>query len=120
MRNSLSVLVFASTVWLLICQARSRDYTFDVTGVVTAGAGAPLQDAEVILEVNGPVYDAVAPVKTARRLTNSYGGFVFVYISHKRGVMYTVTIRKDGFEPQTVSGSAPPPGHHTIRFKRTL
>ena len=92
---------------------------FGVTGVVTAEDGAPVQDADVTLEVNGPVYEAVTPVKTVMRLTNSIGGFVFMYISGESGVKYTLTVRKKGFEPQTFSGSAPPDAHHTIRLKRT-
>lgn len=99
---------------------QSRDYVFGVTGAVTAEeGGAPLQDAEVTLEVSGPVYAAVEPVKTESRLTDSTGGFVFTYISHARGVRYRVTVSKEGFEPQAVSGSAPPAGHHTIRLKRS-
>ena len=103
------------------CAARrvSHDYMFGVNGVVTTDDGAPVQDAEVTLEVNGRVYEAVTPLKTVMRLTNSTGGFGFMYISGESGVKYTLTVRKEGFEPQTVSGSAPPDGHHTIRLKRT-
>jgi hypothetical protein len=97
---------------------QSRDYMFGVTGVVTAEDGTPLEGAEVTLEVNGPVYEAVSPVKAERRLTNKTGGFVFMYNSHERDVKYVVTVRKEGFEPEKVSGSAPPAGHHTIRLKR--
>ena len=31
---------------------------------------------------------------------------------------YTITVTKDDFEPQTVSGSAPPAVDHTIRLKK--
>ena len=89
-----------------------HDYIFSVTGVVKTDEDAPLQDAEIILEVSGPVYEAITLVKNVKRLTDSN------YISHKRGVKYSRTVRKAGFEPQTVSGSAPPVGHHTIRMKR--
>ncbi len=99
-------------------RVRVHDYMFGVTGVVTAEGGIPLKDAELTLEVNGPVYEAVTLVRTVKRSTNDTGGFVFVYISHKLGVKYSLTVRKEGFEPQTVSGSAPPDGHHTIRMKR--
>jgi hypothetical protein len=116
----LTVLVLASVV-LVVCDARHapvHDYIFDITGVVTTEDGTPLQDAEITLEVNGPVYEAVILVGTVKRSTDSAGGFVFTYISHKRGVKYKLTVRKEGFEPQTVSGSAPPAGHHTIRLKK--
>jgi hypothetical protein len=85
--------------------------------MVTAEDGTPLQDVEVTLETNGPVYKGVALVRTEQQHTST-GGFVFMYLSHERGVKYTVTARKQGFEPQTVSGSAPPAGHHTIRLKK--
>jgi hypothetical protein len=117
-KRMLLLLVLASGASALFCYARSRDYVFGVTGVVTGEDGTPLQGAEVILDVSSTVYDGVAPVKGERRLTNSTGGFVFMYTSHRRGVKYTVTARKEGFEPQTVSGSAPPDGHHIIRLKK--
>ena len=63
-----------------------HDYIFSVTGVVKTDEDAPLQDAEIILEVSGPVYEAITLVKNVKRLTDSTGGFVFNYISHKRGV----------------------------------
>jgi len=43
---------------------------------------------------------------------------MFMYISHKRGVKYSLTVRKEGFEPQTVLGSSPPAGNHMIRLKK--
>jgi len=51
-------------------------------------------------------------------MTDDTGGFVFTYMSHKRGVKYSITLRKEGFEPQTVSGISPPASHHTIHLKR--
>lgn len=41
-----------------------------------------------------------------------------MYISHERGVKYTLTLHKEGFEPETVSGSSPPAGNHVICLKR--
>ncbi|HEX9223321.1 MAG TPA: carboxypeptidase-like regulatory domain-containing protein [Candidatus Acidoferrales bacterium] len=117
----LALLVLGSAVLVLLCAALPtpvHDYVFSVTGVVKTKDDAPVQDAEVTLEVNGPVYEAVTLVRTVKRPTNSTGGFVFTYLSHKRGVKYTITVRKEGFESQTVSGSAPPAGNHVIRLKR--
>src|SRR5258708_9109307 len=116
----LTLIAVSCPLLVVACAARVRvhDYMFGVTGVVTTEDGVPLQDAEVTLEVNGPVYEAVTLVRTVKRSTDGTGGFVFTYISHKRGVEYSLTVRKEGFEPQTVSGSAPPAGHHTIRMKR--
>lgn len=95
-----------------------HDYVFTITGVVTAEDGTPTIDAEISLEVNGPVYKGVELIKTVKSMTDDTGGFVFTYMSHKRGVKYSVTVRKEGFESQTVSGSSPPASHHTIHLKR--
>jgi hypothetical protein len=97
---------------------RSHDYIFGVTGVVTNEDETPIRDADVTLELNGPVYSGISPVTTERLQTNNTGGFVFMHSSHERGVKYTLTVHKVGFESQTVSGSAPPDGHHTIRLKK--
>jgi hypothetical protein len=96
---------------------RRHDYFFTVTGYVAAEDGAPLQDVEVILEVDTPIYEGLKPVKT-ERLVTSKGAFFFACISHTRTTKYTVTVRKDGFEPQRVTGSAPPDGQFRIRLKR--
>ena len=115
----LTLALLASATFGVGCAVRRyHDYTFGVTGLVTAEDGAPMQNAEIILEVNGPVFEAITPVKTARQFTGSSGGFVFAYISHERGVKYTITLRKEGFAPQTVSGSSPPDGHYEIRLKK--
>jgi hypothetical protein len=116
----LTLFLLAAMLLILSPEARStRDYMFSITGVVTTEDGTPLRDVELTLEVDGPVYEGTNSVKTVRRLTNSTGGFVFMYTSHKRGVRYKITAQKSGFEPQTISGSAPPAGHHTIRLKRS-
>jgi hypothetical protein len=117
-RNLFALSLLACALMTLACAVRSRDYIFGITGVVTAEDGTPLQDADIILDVYGPVYAGVSPVRTERLQTNSTGGFVFMYNSHERGVKYTVAVHKLGFEAQTVSGSAPPDGHYTIRLKK--
>jgi hypothetical protein len=105
---------------LLGCAAKRRanDYVFVVTGIVTAHDDVPLEAADVTLEVSGPVYEGIDLVQTRHVLTNNTGGFVFAYLSHKRGVTYAITARKKGFKTQTVSGSAPPEGDLKIRLKR--
>ena len=120
-RHHLQLLALGCALLVLGCAARRvrvHDYMFGVTGLVTAEDDTPIVCAEVTLEVNGPVYEAVTLVRTAKGSTNSAGGFAFMYLSHERGVKYSLTVRKEGFEPQTVSGSAPPDGHHTILMKR--
>ena len=116
----LTLLVLGSAV-LIVGEAWPtpvHDYIFSVTGVVKTEDGAPLQNAEITLEVNGPVYQAVTPVKTVTVKTDNLGRFFFMYISHQRGVKYTVTVHKKGFEPLTVSGSSPPTANHIIRLMR--
>jgi hypothetical protein len=100
-----------------ICSARVKDYTFDVTGTVSAENGAALQDVEVILRVETPVYQGVNPVNTQRVVT-SKGAFIFRCLSQFRSTKYSVTVRKDGYQPQTVWGTAPPNGAFTIRLKK--
>ena len=119
-RKLLTLHALCCALLVVACAVRrvSHDYIFDVIGVVTAEDDAPVQDAEVTLEVNGPVFEAVTPVKTVKQLTNITGGFVFMYISHEPRVKYTLTVRKEGFEPETVSGSTPPTGNHAIRLRR--
>lgn len=118
---TLLILVVGFGIFSLMCEARPtpvHDYIFTITGVVTAEDGTPTKDAEITLEVNGPVYKGVELIKTVKSMTDDTGGFVFTYMSHKRGVKYSITVRKEGFESQTVSGSSPPASHHTIHLKR--
>lgn len=110
----LMLLVFGCAT---VAPAHVKDYTFDVTGTVSAEDGAALQDVEVVLQVDKPVYEGVNPVNT-QRLVTSKGAFVFRCLSHSRPTKYSVTVRKDGYEPQTVSGTAPPNGNFTIRLKK--
>jgi hypothetical protein len=95
-----------------------HDYIFEVRGVVTTEDAVPIKDAEITLDVNGPVYQGAKLVKTVKCMTDNAGGFVFMYMSHNRGVKYSITVRKEGFETQTVSGASPPASHHTIQLKR--
>jgi len=120
-RHHLQLLALGCALLVLGCAARRvrvHDYMFGVTDLVTAEDDTPIVGAEVTLEVNGPVYEAVTLVRTAKGSTNSPGRFVFMCPSHERGVKYSLTVRKEGFEPQTVLGGAPPDGHHTILMKR--
>lgn len=118
--NRLLMLVGFGVV-VTVCEARPtpvHDYMFAVTGVVTAEDSTPIRDAEITLEVNGPVYKGVELIKTVKSMSDDKGRFAFTYISHKQAVKYSVTVRKDSFESQTVSGSSPPASHHDIHLKR--
>jgi hypothetical protein len=96
----------------------ANDFRFDVLGVVTQEDGTPVEGAEVTLEVVGPVYEGVDLVKTRKASTTAAGGFVFSYITDERGGKYTISVRKDRFEPASVSGNAPPAGNHKIILKK--
>jgi Carboxypeptidase regulatory-like domain len=100
------------------CVRHVHDYTFDVTGFVTAEDGSPWEGVEVILQVDSSVYAGVTALKSQRLLTNNNGTFIFMYLTGNVSTKYSLTIRKEGFEPQTVSGSSPPATHHAIRLKK--
>ena len=113
------VILVALTMLLPGCAARRiHDYVFTVTGAVTAEDNVPVEAADVTLDVTGPVYDGIEPVRNRHSSTGPYGEFVFAYISHQAGVKYTITVRKNGFEPEIVSGAAPPNGNYAIKLKR--
>ena len=78
----------------------------------------PLVGADVTLDVNGPVYEVIDPVRSRHVVTNESGGFIFAYISHQWGVQYAITVRKEGFQPETVSGAAPPNASLTIKLRK--
>lgn len=88
-----------------------------MTGTVSAEDGTALQDVEVVLQVDKPLYEGVNPVNIQRVVT-SKGAFIFRCLSHSRPTKYSITVRKDGYEPQTVSDTAPPNGNFTIRLKK--
>jgi hypothetical protein len=96
---------------------RVHDHVFDVTGTIDASDGTPVNDVEVILEVDKPIYDGVTAVNS-QRLVTSKGAFIFRCLSHSPVSNYRITVRKDGFEPQTLSGRVPPDAHLTIHIKK--
>ena len=112
-------LVFLVLTIVSGCAARriTKDYVFSVTGTVETQDELGLQGADVTLELNGPVYEAVDLVRTRHIFTSDKGWFVFAYISHELAVRYTITVRKEGFEPLTISGAAPPNRNHVIKLK---
>jgi len=106
--------IFGCTVY---AAGRVHDRVFDITGTIDASDGAPVNDVEVILEVDKPIYDGITPVMS-QRLVTSKGAFIFRCLSHSPVTNYSVTVRKDGFEPQTISGKVPPDAHLTIHMKK--
>lgn len=96
----------------------SRDYDLTVMGYVATEDGMPLQNVEVVLQVETPIYNALTPVTSQRVVTDNNGLFALGGLSHNSVTKYTVTVRKDGFEPQTVSGSSPPDAHLVFRLKK--
>jgi Carboxypeptidase regulatory-like domain len=114
----LALIILCCALVMGACVRRVHDYTFAVTGLVTAQDGRPLEDAEVTLLVDAPVYEGVTALKSQRLLTNGNGAFMFMYLTGNASTKYSLTIRKEGFEPQTLSGSSPPAAHHSIRLKK--
>ena len=99
------------------CAARTRDYRFGITGLVTSEDGTPIENADITLEVFGPVYSGISTVRTQQLHTDGRGGFVVMHISHRSGVKYTLTVQKPGFQTQKIPGNAPPDQHHKIVLK---
>ena len=123
MKNLARLLLVLSVVApsLQLCDARptlTHDYIFAASGVVTTEDGTPIQDVEITLEVDGPVYKGVELIKTAKSATDDKGEFAFMYTSHKRGVKYKIIVSKEGFKPETLSGSSPPVSRHSIRLRK--
>jgi hypothetical protein len=98
-----------------------HDYVFNVTGVVKTAEGTAVQDARITLQLNGAADHGGTPPKTITVSTDRLGGFSFnFFVSRKRGVKYTLTVQKEGFEPATVSGSSPPPQNHVIQLHKMM
>jgi hypothetical protein len=113
-----TVLFLCVLVWADYAGGRVHDHVFDITGTVDTSDGTPVNDVEIILQVDTPIYDGVAPVKSQRVVT-SKGAFIFRCLSHSPVTNYSITVRKDGFEPQTASGKVPPDAHLTVHLKKT-
>jgi hypothetical protein len=117
MKTKLFILFIVGFTAVIVCALRARDYTFDVIGTISAEDSMPLKDVEVILEVNRPVYEGVN-ARTTQRVVTSTGSFIFRCLSHSSSTKYSVTVRKDGFEPQTVCGAAPPNREFKILLRK--
>jgi hypothetical protein len=116
----LTRLVFGCALLAAACfPHRIVDYNFFVFGTVATEDGAPLEGVEVVLQVESPIYEALTPV-TTKRLVTSDDKFFFGGLTSNPSTKYTVTVHKEGFEPQTVSGSAPPNGEYHVRLKRAV
>jgi len=84
----------------------SRDYILGVTCRVVDAQGAPVADAEVILELAEAAYQATVPVCREAKVTPEHGGVVFMYLTHRRSTPYALTARKTGYREATVRGAA--------------
>lgn len=117
-RSFFATFLLCSTLaWTSFASGRVRDHVFDVTETVAASDGTPLDEVEVILAVDKPIYDGVTPVKS-QRLVTSKGAFIFRCLTHNSVTNYRVTVGKDGYEPQFVSGKAPPDANLSIHLKK--
>jgi hypothetical protein len=114
------LLLLASAILAFECAATriAKDYSFDVTGVVASEDGAPVKGARIPLDLSGPVFEGIGLVKTRHVQTDHTGGFAFGYLTDERGAKYAITIPEQGFKPESISGTAPAPGGHTISLKK--
>ena len=60
---SATVLLCCIIVCATYAAGRTHDHAFDITGTIDASDGTPVNDVEVILEVDKPIYDGITPVK---------------------------------------------------------
>jgi len=119
-KRGLRVSVVAACLTGLACASlglRSRDYMFAVTVLVLDQGSRAVPEAVVSLTTEQPVFEAVTPVTTVHRPTDSSGGCIFMYIAHQPSVRYRVKVQKEGFLPQEVSGVAPPNAHLRVELK---
>jgi len=126
-RSTFNLSVLTQLVAVMACttsRARDpappvRDYTFDVRGIVTTKGGSPVADAQVLVEMTQPVYEALTSLRRRELVTDDTGRFGLMLISH--GVVeYQVTVRKAGFGTERISGASPPPGYHKFELVSTL
>src|SRR5262249_55729054 len=94
----------------------SHDYAFGVTMLVVDERGNPVPEAIVSLTTGRAVFEAVTPVTTVDRPTDSNGGCVFMYIAHQPSVTYRVRVEKDGFLAQELTGVAAPYAHLKVEL----
>ena len=97
---------------------RVRHYMFDATGVITTEDGTPLKDVEVTLRTSSLVCEGVTCF-SARRIVAGDGTFAFMYLTGDPSIKYEITVRKEGFNSEIVSGSSPPAAHHTFRLRKS-
>lgn len=99
------------------CSHLSRttvDYIFSVVGTVKDSSGHPLDGVRVTIQTEAVVYEAIEPVAERMLVTGRDGGFIFQYITHRRGMPYQLTVSKPGYISQELSGAAPPHQTHAI------
>ena len=114
--------------WLSLCamlpvgclgKHKSRpDYIFSVTASRRGRKWCESFRHQVTLRLSEPVFDAVMPVQEREITTGDSGGFVFMFMSGKTSVAYSLTCRKDGFVAAEQRGMSPPAQHHTCQLKR--
>jgi Carboxypeptidase regulatory-like domain len=110
--GSAVALALIASCWSVGCV--TRDYMFSVVGRVHDASGRPVVGARVTLRTQGPVYQATTLVRDVSVPTGEGGGFVIMYITHKRGTPYLLSVENAGCQSQEVRGAAPPNQDHLI------
>lgn len=98
-----AVLIFLTPV---SCLKVHVDYAFGVTGEVMTKDGKPISGASVVISIDQPVYDVIAPVKKAKAITGDNGKFQFFYIAHSSNINYSVKATKAGFQEISLKSSS--------------
>jgi hypothetical protein len=65
-----AVLLYSILAWTHFAIGRAHDHVFDITGAVDASDGTPVNDVEIVLELDKPIYDGVTPLKSQRLVTS--------------------------------------------------
>jgi hypothetical protein len=90
-----------------------QDYPFGVTLHVADELDAPIADARVSLHTQRGSDEG-----TDERLTDESGGCVFMHVSGGSRVPFLLSVDKEGYASQTLSGVASPYAHLKVTLLR--
>jgi hypothetical protein len=113
-RVALASIMACSAATCAHIQRTSGDYVFGVVGIIRNQAGSPVAGAMIELELAGVAFQGTESVRRHTCMTDEGGGFTFMYIVHRRGMPYQLSISKAGYRHQVVHGAAPPSQSHSL------
>jgi len=110
-----AVLLLPAMMLSIGCAHRiTADYVFRAEGVVSDDRGQPIPRVQVTLEVVGPVYSGVTPVKHADIFTDDLGHFGFGCLSHEKDPSYTLGFEKQGYTSVLIEGAVQAMNPHLV------